>query len=227
MLRKLFILVLLVTACVRVAGAGFDYKIIVTTPGYTSIYHYDSQEFTEKAAKELRIMAPLEISESVCPSNSSLTVVSISMGVKQLNFTISEESPIIRLAYDRNRRSLTGIGFNCVESGNDVVEAPVFKGTSIEEMQAFLAKDVDRHLLDRSLLSEDSCTVFLLEVDIDEQGVVQKVVELNGAYKQYSKVIIDRFYDKAFRGWEPAKVNGVPCRAVAQFTFELRREPVL
>lgn len=226
MLRKLVIL-LCFAVCFRAAGADFDYRIIVTTPGYMSIYNYGSEEFAEKAAKELRITSPIALTETICESDGSLTSVSISTGGRQLNFTVSESSPVVRLVYDRNRRSLSGVGFNCVESGDDVIEGPVYKGTPICEMHDFLAEDVERHLTDMSLLSEDTPTVFLFEVDIDENGVVQRIVELNGAYKQYSKIIMDRFYDKAFRGWEPAKVNGVPCRALAHFAFELKRMPVL
>lgn len=60
----------------------------------------------------------------------------------------------------------------------------------------------------RSLLEEGKPNVFLLEADIDEQGNVHKIVELNGALRQYSQIFIDKLYDMAVRGWQPAKKDG-------------------
>lgn len=224
---KLLTILLCTVAITRTIAAGTDYRIIVTTAGYKDIYNYDSRDFVEKAARDLRITVPVELSETYCPSDTSTKMVSISVGAQVIDFALTDKSPVIRLVYDRNRRTLTGTGFNYLEKNTNLVEAPVFKGTPICELQTVFEKDVDRHIIDRSLLSTDSSTLFLLEVDIDENGIVQRITELNGAYKQYSKIIIDRFYDKAYRGWEPAKVNGVPCRSLAQFTFELKREPLI
>ena len=75
----------------------------------------------------------------------------------------------------------------------------------------------------RSLLEEGKPNVFLLEADIDEQGNVHKIVELNGALRQYSQIFIDKLYDMAVRGWQPAKKDGVPFRTVCQLRFVLTR----
>lgn len=218
---------LLTLLCVCAVGIGSaalrDYKIIVTTPGYTSVYSYDNEDFAVSAAKDLHILAPIEVAESECTMDTSRTMVCIKVGADEFNFAVNDVAPVVRLIYDRNRRTFTGAGFNCVGTQASVCEAPVFKGTRIDSISYVLAKDVERYIGDKSLLSADSSTVFFLEADIDENGIVHKVVELSGGLKQYSKVIIDRFYDKAVRGWEPAKIDGVPVRSLAQFRFELSR----
>ena len=72
-------------------------------------------------------------------------------------------------------------------------------------------------------MDADRPTVFLIEADIDEEGIVRRIAELNGALKQYSQVFIDKIYDLAVRGWQPATKDGIPVRTVVQFRFVLKR----
>ena len=63
----------------------------------------------------------------------------------------------------------------------------------------------------------------VIEADIDENGMIHRIVPLSDTLFQYSKVIIDQIYDKAVRGWQPATRNGVPCRSLVQMKFELKK----
>lgn len=40
----------------------------------------------------------------------------------------------------------------------------------------------------------------MIEADIDENGMIHRIVPLSDTLRQYSKVIIDQIYDKAVRG---------------------------
>ena len=80
----------------------------------------------------------------------------------------------------------------------------------------------------REILSDFSVEIFSLKeagikADIDENGMIHRIVPLSDTLFQYSKVIIDQIYDKAVRGWQPATRNGVPCRSLVQMKFELKK----
>jgi len=125
--------------------------------------------------------------------------------------------------YDRNRRIFSGAGCNFVENENFKYTPPSFKGNSLVKLPEILLADINRTIEDRSLLKKDSATVFVIEADIDENGMIHRIVPLSDTLRQYSKVIIDQIYDKAVRGWQPAMRNGIPYRALAQMTFELTK----
>lgn len=227
MAKFLTTIFILLFSLVSLTAGLRDYKIIVTTPGYTSVYQYDNENFAAGVAKELRVMSPVDIEESPCDIFPDRTLVLITVGDKEYNFAVSEEAPVVRLIYDRNRKTFTGAGFNYMENKTALYEAPSFNGTRIDGISKLFEREVERSITDKTLLDDEQPVVFLIEADIDENGMVQKVVELNGAIKQYARIIIDRFYDKAYMGWKPAQVNGVPRRSLAQFTFELRKESFL
>ena len=111
------------------------------------------------------------------------------------------------------------MGFNYIEQTEAKYEAPSFNGVSLLKLPELWRPQIEKLIDDRSLLDPDRPDVFLLEVDIDEDGIVHRIVELGGALKQYSQVFIDKIYDIAVRGWSPAKRNGVPFRTVAQIRF--------
>lgn len=197
-----------------------DYQIIVTTPGYTSVFRYDSTSFAEGVSKDFRIQGNVSIVED--EPRDGARQVWLTIGTRQFRYAVSPTAPVLRLMYDRNRRLFSGVGFNFVDDERARYEPPRFKGKSMGELPVLLEREINKQIEDRTLLSTEP-TVFLLEADIDENGIVHKIVELNGSLKQYSKVIIDQFYDQAVRGWEPAKRNGIPYRTLAQIKFELSR----
>lgn len=198
-----------------------DYQIIVTTPGYTSVYNYTKSEFLAQAREQFRINGDVALNEDTLEGGKQRVYVTI--GLRQFDFLLTPQMPVIRFKYDRNRRLFTGAGCNFIDREGATYTPPTFNGSDLTTLPAQWVDEINRRIGDRTLLSEDKPTVFILEVDIDEQGIVQRVVELNGCLKQYSQVIIDYIYDRAVRGWEPAKRNGVPFRALAQLRFELTR----
>lgn len=202
-------------------AAAVDYQIIITTPGYMSIYRYSPEEFSEQMASDFRVEGAAIAHDRLTDDRSRVTLY---IGTREFVFTIAPESRVCRLTYDRNKRQFKGVGFNYVDSSGVRCEAPSFKGTPIFRLPELWQPQIEKLIGDRNLLVEDKPNVFILEADIDEQGIVHKIVELNGALKQYSQIFIDKIYDLAVRGWEPAKKNGVPIRTVAQIRFELYRD---
>ena len=200
---------------------NIDYQIYITTPGYTSVRSYSKADF-EKVKHDFRVMiGPVTITDSLC--NSGKTEVRMVIGLRKFSFFVTQETPIIRLVYDRNRRIFSGAGCNFVENENFKYTPPSFKGNSLVKLPEILLADINRTIEDRSLLKKDSATVFVIEADIDENGMIHRIVPLSDTLRQYSKVIIDQIYDKAVRGWQPAMRNGIPYRALAQMTFELTK----
>ena len=200
---------------------NIDYQIYITTPAYTSVRSYSKADF-EKVKHDFRVMnGPVTITDSLC--NSGKTEVRMVIGLRKFSFFVTQETPIIRLVYDRNRRIFSGAGCNFVENENFKYTPPSFKGNSLVKLPEILLADINRTIEDRSLLKKDSATVFVIEADIDENGMIHRIVPLSDTLRQYSKVIIDQIYDKAVRGWQPAMRNGIPYRALAQMTFELTK----
>ena len=200
---------------------NIDYQIYITTPGYTSVRSYSKADF-EKVKHDFRVMnGPVTITDSLC--NSGKTEVRMVIGLRKFSFFVTQETPIIRLVYDRNRRIFSGAGCNFVENENFKYTPPSFKGNSLVKLPEILLADINRTIEDRSLLKKDSATVFVIEADIDENGMIHRIVPLSDTLWQYSKVIIDQIYDKAVRGWQPAMRDGIPYRALAQMTFELTK----
>ena len=200
---------------------NIDYQIYITTPGYTSVRSYSKADF-EKVKHDFRVMnGPVTITDSLC--NSGKTEVRMVIGLRKFSFFVTQETPIIRLVYDRNRRIFSGAGCNFVENENFKYTPPSFKGNSLVKLPEILLADINRTIEDRSLLKKDSATVFVIEADIDENGMIHRIVPLSDTLRQYSKVIIDQIYNKAVRGWQPAMRNGIPYRALAQKTFELTK----
>ena len=176
---------------------NIDYQIYITTPGYTSVRSYSKADF-EKVKHDFRVMnGPVTITDSLC--NSGKTEVRMVIGLRKFSFFVTQETPIIRLVYDRNRRIFSGAGCNFVENENFKYTPPSFKGNSLVKLPEILL------------------------ADIDENGMIHRIVPLSDTLRQYSKVIIDQIYDKAVRGWQPAMRNGIPYRALAQMTFELTK----
>lgn len=200
-------------------------KIIITTPGYTSIYRYNEDNFDEGMKKDFRIQEAAVESKMTAGSNDpdNKEHLTVKIGDRKYDFMICPESPVARLVYDRNKRTFAGVGFNFIENANVKYEAPSFKGQSLCSLPGTWQKDIDRLITDKSLLSDDTPHVMIFEADIDENGIVRKIVELNGALRQYSKIIIDKIYDAAVRGWQPATKNGIPFRTYAQIKIELTR----
>lgn len=222
MFAKFGFLLLLFTGLSQLLfSQNIDYKIYITTPGYTSVRSYTKANF-EKVKQDFRVMnGPVTITDSLC--NSGKTEVRMVIGVRKFDFFVTPETPIIRLVYDRNRRIFSGAGCNFVENENYKYTPPSFKGNSLVKLPEILLADINRTIEDRSLLKKDSATVFVIEADIDENGMIHRIVPLSDTLRQYSKVIIDQIYDKAVRGWQPATRNGMPYRALAQMTFELTK----
>lgn len=135
------------------------------------------------------------------------------------HFPIAGRTPDVR----PEPAAFKGIGFNYIEHEGVRYEAPSFKGLTVEKLSEAWQPQIERLIENRSLLEEGKPNVFLLEADIDEQGNVHKIVELNGALRQYSQIFIDKLYDMAVRGWQPAKKDGVPFRTVCQLRFVLTR----
>lgn len=193
-------------------------RIIITTPGYTSIYRYSIVEFAEQMACDFKIQGAFATEE---PKEEGCSLVKLHIGQRDFVFSLSPAAPVIRLQYDRNRRLFKGLGFNFIEQSEAKYEEPNFKGVSLLKLPSVWQPQIEKLIDDRSLLDPDKPNVFLLEADIDENGIVHRIVEISGALKQYSQVFIDKIYDLAVRGWVPAKRNGVPFRTVAQIRFEV------
>jgi len=195
--------------------------IVVTTPGYTNVYRYNVATFAEKASSDFKIEDISVVSEKLKEGVSRLR---LDIGPREFVFVLDSLSPCARLQYDRNRRQFKGLGFNYIDREGVRCEAPVFKGTALAGLPALWQPQIEKLITDRNLLDADRPNVFLIEADIDEEGIVRRIVELNGALKQYAQVFIDKIYDLAVRGWQPATRDGVPVRTVVQFRFVLDKE---
>lgn len=209
----------LLGVCSPVFSQSSDPRIIVTTPGYTSIYRYDLDSFAEQVRRDLRVPGASVKRTTV----QDCTGAQIEIGGQCYKYTLDGNCDVIRLVYDRNRRKFRGAGFNFVESDTIRYEPPRFKGMTPEELPELWKEDLDRLFTDKSLLKDDEPNVFLIEAEIDENGMLNRVVELNGALRQYSRIIIDKIYDAAVRGWEPATRNGKPYRTLAHIRFEIEK----
>ena len=109
-----------------------DYQIYITTPGYTSVRSYSKADF-EKVKHDFRVMnGPVTITDSLC--NSGKTEVRMVIGLRKFSFFVTQETPIIRLVYDRNRRIFSGAGCNFVENENFKYPPPSFKGNSLVKL---------------------------------------------------------------------------------------------
>ena len=218
-----FRLSLVLLTCLFSSAAVFgqsDCRIIITTPGYGSIYRYAPEEFAAQMASDFKIEG---VTVDYATLSEGCKRLKLHIGRKDFVFWITSQSPVARLTYDRNRRQFKGIGFNYIEHEGVRYEAPSFKGLTVEKLSEAWQPQIERLIENRSLLEEGKPNVFLLEADIDEQGNVHKIVELNGALRQYSQIFIDKLYDMAVRGWQPAKKDGVPFRTVCQLRFVLTR----
>lgn len=220
-MKRICLLLVFTVLSVRCLGDSTDRKIIITTPGYTSIYRYSTEDFAENLASEFKIESASAREEV---SEDGRAMVRLWISQKEYLFTISPEAPLVRLSYDRNRRQFKGVGFNYIDHAGSKYDAPIFKGTTLTKLPALWQPQIEKLIADKSFLEEGVANVFILEADIDEDGIVHKIVELNGALKQYSQVFIDKIYDLAVRGWDPAKRDGVPFRTVVQLRFEVMRD---
>ena len=167
-------------------------RIIITTPGYTSIYRYSDREFAKQMACDFKV-ADASVTEE--PKGDGCSLVKLRIGQREYSFAVSPDAPVVRLQYDRNRRLFKGMGFNYIEQTEAKYEAPSFNGVSLLKLPELWRPQIEKLIDDRSLLDPDRPDVFLLEVDIDEDGIVHRIVELGGALKQYSQVFIDKIYD--------------------------------
>lgn len=199
----------------------FDYQIFVTTPGYTSIRSYSKETFPE-IKRDFHIMnGPVSVVDSLC--SDSVIQVKLQIGSRKFLYYVTPDAPFVRLTFDRNRRRFSGIGCNFADQGDYCYVPPTFNGMSLSELPKVWLPDINRRIDDRTSLKRDSATVFVIEADIDENGMIHRIVPLSDTLFQYSKVIIDQIYDKAVRGWHPASRNGVPFRALVQMKFELKK----
>ena len=179
--NPVFRLSLVLLTCLFSSAAVFgqsDCRIIITTPGYGSIYRYAPEEFAAQMASDFKIEG---VTVDYATLSEGCKRLKLHIGRKDFVFSITSQSPVAR------------------------------------------QPQIERLIENRSLLEEGKPNVFLLEADIDEQGNVHKIVELNGALRQYSQIFIDKLYDMAVRGWQPAKKDGVPFRTVCQLRFVLTR----
>ncbi len=202
------------------AQSADEPRIIVTTPGYANIYRYSVETFAQKAASDFKIENVSAVCEEMGEGSSR---VRLRIGPREFLFATDSVCPFVRLQYDRNRRQFKGLGFNYIDREGVCYRAPVFKDMDIASLPERWQPQIERLITDRSLLDADRPTVFLIEADIDEEGIVRRIAELNGALKQYSQVFIDKIYDLAVRGWQPATKDGIPVRTVVQFRFVLKR----
>lgn len=218
MKRVIFFLIFLFSFLSTFASAD-SCDIYVTTPGYTSIYRYSSNTIAQQFVKDFRVEG---VTASYTSTDNNMHILRLTINRRDYVFRICDESPVARLQYDRNRRVFKGLGFNYLEQFSAKYTAPQFKGNSLLQLSDLWLPQIERNLQDRSLLKDDEPNMFLIEADIDEHGIVNKIVELTGALKQYSQVFIDTIYDRAVRGWQPATCNGVPFQTVAQIRFVVR-----
>ena len=219
MFVRFFLFVIFLLSVQLSFGQKTDYQIFVTTPGYTSIRNYSKATFPE-LKRDFHVMnGPVTIMDSL--RSDSITQVRLQIGARKFLFYVSNDLPYIRLSFDRNRRRFSGLGCNFIEGGSECV-LPSFKGITLSKLPEKWLPDINRNIHDRTFLKRDSFTVFVIEADIDENGMIHRIVPLSDTLFQYSKVIIDQIYDKAVRGWQPATRNGVPCRSLVQMKFELK-----
>jgi len=146
-----------------------DCRIIITTPGYGSIYRYAPEEFAAQMASDFKIEG---VTVDYATLSEGCKRLKLHIGRKDFVFSITSQSPVARLTYDRNRRQFKGIGFNYIEYEGVRYEAPSFKGLTVEKLSEAWQPQIERLIENRSLLEEGKPNVFLLEADIDEQGNV-------------------------------------------------------
>ncbi len=196
--------------------------IIVSTMGSDELHRYTEANVAEELKRDFRLHH-LAVSLTEDPIDSLSKRIYLTIGMRHYNFLISPSTPVARLRFNRNQRRFVGLGNNFLESTDARYTPPTFEGKSLEELPAEWITQINREIVDRTLLPVDAPAVFILELDIDEQGMVHSIKEVGGGLRQYAQVIIDELYEQAVRGWTPAGRNGFPYRSLAHLRFELVR----
>lgn len=125
--NPVFRLSLVLLTCLFSSAAVFgqsDCRIIITTPGYGSIYRYAPEEFAAQMASDFKIEG---VTVDYATLSEGCKRLKLHIGRKDFVFSITPQSPVARLTYDRNRRQFKGIGFNYIEHEGVRYEAPSFK----------------------------------------------------------------------------------------------------
>ncbi len=176
-------------------GAG-GYNIIITTPGYTSVYRYRTEDFCSGVRRDLRVFD----ADVTHRDSMGRKIVDVTLCGRKSSFEVSEGIPVIRFAYDRNRRIFSPLGMNCREvSAGDSLSAemvctPVLPGGWSPELA--------RRLVGHLGMNVDG-EVLIMDAEVDENGIVRQITEVGGAPRQASQVVIEYLYEMAARGWKP------------------------
>ena len=186
--NPVFRLSLVLLTCLFSSAAVFgqsDCRIIITTPGYGSIYRYAPEEFAAQMASDFKIEG---VTVDYATLSEGCKRLKLHIGRKDFVFSITSQSPVARLTYDRNRRQFKGIGFNYIEHEGVRYEAPSFKGLTVEKLSEAWQPQIERLIENRSLLEEGKPNVFLLEADIAEQQRTQDSRAERGAPAIFSDI---------------------------------------
>ena len=142
--NPVFRLSLVLLTCFFSSAAVFgqsDCRIIITTPGYGSIYRYAPEEFAAQMASDFKIEG---VTVDYATLSEGCKRLKLHIGRKDFVFSITSQSPVARLTYDRNRRQFKGIGFNYIEHEGVRYEAPSFKGLTVEKLSEAWQPQIER-----------------------------------------------------------------------------------
>lgn len=106
--NPVFRLSLVLLTCLFFSAAVFgqsDCRIIITTPGYGSIYRYAPEEFAAQMASDFKIEG---VTVNYATLSEGCKRLKLHIGRKDFVFSITPQSPVARLTYDRNPAAVQG-----------------------------------------------------------------------------------------------------------------------
>ena len=194
-----------------------DCRIIITTPGYTSVYRYSVSDFCSGVKRDMRFF-----NTSVeCRDSLDVKLVDIVVNNEKWSFEVSEKIPVIRFMYDRNRRKLSPIGINYRGNVGFVVADSISNtGSMVLDLPEVWNPDDVRRLVGVNDFNVLKGRVLIMDANVDENGVVSHITEVGGAPKQMSQIVVDYLYEMIARGWKPIK-TGVTKRMIIPLVIKI------
>ena len=90
-LKKLLLLLVFAGISAVCFAQADSCRIIITTPGYTSIYRYSDREFAKQMACDFKV-ADASVTEE--PKGDGCSLVKLRIGQREYSFAVSPDAPV-------------------------------------------------------------------------------------------------------------------------------------
>lgn len=145
--NPVFRLSLVLLTCLFSSAAVFgqsDCRIIITTPGYGSIYRYAPEEFAAQMASDFKIEG---VTVNYATLSEGCKRLKLHIGRKDFVFSITPQSPVARLTYDRNPAAVQGDRIQLYRARGRSLRSSQFQGPYGREALRSMAaanREIDR-----------------------------------------------------------------------------------